>query len=90
MALDTDKFTHLCNRLVSIGLDADGPPALPADPRNDVNDAARLLPLAIRTGFVEPLLTHFDSAAIQNPTTLRTCKRDEYAVPGSPSKRWPL
>ena len=72
MALDTDKFTQLCKRLVSIGLDGDGPPELPADPEQAVKDAAKLLPLAFRTAYVDPLVAQLDSAAVQDPTTLET------------------
>ena len=75
MALDTDKFTKLCNRLVSIGLDGDGPPELPADPEQAVKDAAKLLPLVFRTAYVDPLVAQLDSAAVQDPTTLETLGR---------------
>ena len=72
MALDTDKFTQLCDRLIRIGLDGTAPPALPSNVRQEITDAAKFLPLAFRNAFVNPLLNELDSQDLQDPVSLET------------------
>jgi hypothetical protein len=72
MAIDTDKFTQLCERLVRIGLDGSAPPELPSDVRREITDAAKFLPLTFRSAYVRPLLDGLDGRDLQDPVNLET------------------
>ena len=52
--------------------DVPPPPELPADVRREIIDASKLVPVAFRTAYVNPLLNELDSRDLQDPVTLET------------------